>query len=205
MEVGLLSLVGLLFQLWHTAEDLQDHFEIANRTQVCDPDAFEFAAEGNINSSFRLLCQQLVEVLGFDGDVVHATVFLGKETRDHALIPERLDQLPLQPPDHSDCHAAGALNRPAVFAQILRVARIKLVDLSGTDSILVDVFLYRRVQVAHDDSDPHRLGENRPAHSPHRLRSIWLRRANFVEFVHLLDASPAAFVHRSVNWDVVGD
>jgi hypothetical protein len=99
------TLVGLLFLIWQAAEDLQDHSEIAIRAEVCDLDAFEFAAEGNINSSFGLLCQQLVEALGFDGDVVHATTFFGKEARDDALIPERLDLLSLHLPDHGDCRA----------------------------------------------------------------------------------------------------
>jgi hypothetical protein len=55
---------------------IEDHPEIAVRAEVCDPDAFELAAEGHINPSFGLHCQHLVEALRSDGDVVHASLLL---------------------------------------------------------------------------------------------------------------------------------
>lgn len=156
-----LSRVRLLFEVGHAAEDLEDQPEIALSAEVCDPDAFEVAAEDHINPSFGLHYEQLVEAPSRDGDVVHAPALLDKETRVDALLVERLDQFSLQLAHHSDCHAPGALDRLAVFAEILPV---KFVDLPRTDPVLVDIFPHRRVKVAHHNSDLHRLGEDRVGH-----------------------------------------
>src|ERR1700691_1421602 len=62
-----LSRVRLLFEVGHAAEDLKGHPEIAVRAEVCNPDAFELAAQDHINASFGLHCQHFVEALGSDG------------------------------------------------------------------------------------------------------------------------------------------
>jgi hypothetical protein len=88
---------------------------------------------------------------------MHAFALLGKETRINALVVKRLDQLPLYPAHQRDRDANRGLSRQAVFAPILDVAGLELVDLPGADPIVLDVPSYRRVEVAHDDTDLHRL------------------------------------------------
>jgi hypothetical protein len=45
----------------------------------------------------------------------------------------------------------GALDRPAVFAQVFHVARVKLIYLPRTDPVILLLSPNRRVQVAHRD------------------------------------------------------
>src|ERR1019366_1956787 len=164
-----LSRVRLLFEVGHAAEDLEDHPEIAVRAEVCNPDAFELAAEDHINASFGLHCQHLVEALSSDGDVVHAPTFLGKETRVDALVVERLDQFPLQLADHSDCYAPRVLDRLAVFAQILRIVASR----SRTTIPICIVWV--------------KTGSRIVAPPPPNMAP----RVNFVKFVNLVDADRA--------------
>ena len=53
-----------------------------------------------------------------------------------------------------------------MFAQIPDIVRIKFIDLPRTDSVIVDVFLHRCIQIAHHDTDLHRLGKDGVEH-PH--------------------------------------
>jgi hypothetical protein len=124
-------------------------------------DAAELAAKDQIVPSFGLRRQHLVEFRSSDGDVVHAPALFGKELCINALV-EWLDQLPLYPADHRGLETPRALDRLAVFAQILCVAGVEFVDIPWADAVVVDVPSQRRVKVAHHDADLHRLGENRP-------------------------------------------
>jgi hypothetical protein len=77
------------------------------------------------------------------------------------LVVERLDQLPLHLADHGDRSAPGALDRLAELAQVLHPPRFELVDVPRADPVVVDVRPHRGFEVAHDDRDLHRLGEER--------------------------------------------
>src|SRR5205085_8004439 len=51
-----------------------------------------------------------------------------------------------------------------MFAPIFDVAGLELVDLPGADSVVFLVPSHCCVEIAHDDSDLHRLGKNRFMH-----------------------------------------
>jgi hypothetical protein len=98
--------------------------------------------------------------------MVDTLALLGEDTRVDALLVERLDQLPLHLADRGDREAPGALDRLTVLAGILRVAGVELVDLPRADPVVVDVPPHRRLEIAHDDPELQRLGEDRLAHRP---------------------------------------
>jgi hypothetical protein len=85
--------------------------------------------------------------------MVDTLALLGEETRVDALLVERLDQLPLHLADRGDGEALGALDRLTVFAEILRVAGVELVDFLRADPVVVDVPPHRRREIAHDDPE----------------------------------------------------
>jgi hypothetical protein len=62
--------------------------------------------------------------------VVDALTFLGEEAGVEALVVERLDQLPLHLANHGDRKAPGASHRLPVLAQVRRVRRVELANLS---------------------------------------------------------------------------
>jgi hypothetical protein len=85
------------------AEDLDDHPEVAVRSQVRGLGAAELAAEN---------CAVLA--------------VLGEETGGDALLVERLDQLPLRLADGGDGKPPGKLDRLTVLPEILRLAGVEL-------------------------------------------------------------------------------
>src|SRR5215217_8515461 len=163
-----LGRVWLLFGAGRALEDLDDHPEVVVGGEVGELDAAEGAAEHQVVSPLGLLRHRVVEVRRGDGDVVDAFALLGEEARPDALLVERLDQLPHYPADHGggeagDGAAPRASDRLAVLVQVFRILGVELVDLPRADPVVVDVPAQRGVEVAHDDPDLHRLGEDGPA------------------------------------------
>src|SRR6266540_2567388 len=89
---------------------------------------------------------------------------LREEAGVHALVVERLDQLPLHPADHGGSETPGAAGGFAVFVEVRCVLGMELDDVPRTDPVVVDVPLHRRCEVTDDDPDLHRLREHRLAH-----------------------------------------
>src|SRR6266571_8578804 len=89
---------------------------------------------------------------------------LREEAGVHALVVERLDQLPLHPADHGGGETPGAADGFAVFVEVRCVLGMELDDVPRTDPVVVDVPLHRRCEVTDDDPDLHRLREHWLAH-----------------------------------------
>src|SRR6266511_2592138 len=89
---------------------------------------------------------------------------LREEAGVHALVVERLDQLPLHPADHGGGETPGAADGFAVFVEVRCVVGMELDDVPRTDPVVVDVPLHRRCEVMDDDPDLHRRREHRLAH-----------------------------------------
>src|SRR6266516_4054882 len=89
---------------------------------------------------------------------------LREEAGVHALVVERLDQLPLHPADHRGGETPGAADAFAVFVEVRCVLGMELDDVPRPDPVVIDVPLHRRLEVTDDDPDLHRLSEHRLAH-----------------------------------------
>src|SRR5215216_6263484 len=152
--------VRLSFGARRTAEDLEDHPEVALGVEVGDVYPAVLTSE---HQAVLALCPRngLLEVHGGgDGDVVDALALLGEEAGVDAFLVERLDKLPHHPPDHGDGDAVRALDRPTVLAVVVRGTEVDPVEPPRADPVVVLVPLYRRLQVAHDDPKLHRFVED---------------------------------------------
>src|SRR5215207_9029456 len=99
--------VRLSFGARRTAEDLEDHPQVALGVEVGDVYPAVLTSE---HQAVLALCPRdgLLEVRGGDGDVVDTLALLGEEAGIDAFLVERLDKLPHHPPDHGDGDAIGA-------------------------------------------------------------------------------------------------
>jgi hypothetical protein len=149
------------------AKDLNDHAEILLCRRAGHPDAgAEDAAENGLVSFVRDVRQRLVEVRRADCDVVNAAALLGEEARVIALLVERLDQLPLHGAHQRCREPPGAVDRPSVLVQSFRLPCVELDHLPRPDPVVIEIPLHRRFEIAHHDSDLHRLGEGGLPHQP---------------------------------------
>src|ERR671916_1413392 len=153
------------------AKHLEDHPEIAQGVEVGDVNPAVLTSE---HQAVLALCPRngLVEVRCGDGDVVHALALLGEEAGIDAVLVERLDKLPHHPADHGDGDAVGALGRLTVLAVVVRLTEVYRVEPPRADPVVVFVPLYRRLQIAYDDPQLHRLGEDGLSHRSPSLRSM---------------------------------
>jgi hypothetical protein len=93
---------------------------------------------------------------------VRPTVAAVDEAKGELLERTRL---PHRPADRGDGEAGDgaaprASGRLAVLVQVLRILGVEFVDLPRADPLVVDVPPHRRVEVAHDEPDLHRLDED---------------------------------------------
>src|SRR5215207_5987938 len=163
--------IRLLFGARRTAENLDGHPKVAQGVEVGDVDPAVLTAE---HHAVLALCPRngLVEVRGGDGDVVHALALLGEQAGIDAVLVERLDKLPHHPADHGDGDAVGALDRLSVLAVVVRLTEVYPVEPPRADPVVVFVPPYRRLQIAYDDPQLHRLVEDGLSHCSPSLRSM---------------------------------
>ncbi len=96
--------------------------------------------------------------------MVHALPLLGDEPRIDAVLVERLNELPLHVADLRERESPGTLNGLPVLVHVPDGFRIELVDVPGTDAVLLDVGPHRRLDVSDDECDLDGVGEHRLAH-----------------------------------------
>src|SRR5215212_1672523 len=163
--------VLLLFGARRTAEDLDGHPQVAQGVEVGDVNPAVLTAE---HHAVLALCPRdgLIDVRCGEGDVVHALALLGEEAGIDAFLVERLDKLPHHPADHGDGDAVGALDRLSVLAVVVRLTEVYPVEPPRADPVVVFVPPYRRLQIAHDDSQLHRFVEDGLSHCSPSLRSM---------------------------------
>src|SRR5215207_910995 len=147
------------------AKHLEDHPKVAQGVEVGDVNPAVLTSE---HHAVLALCPRkgLVEVRGGDGDVVHALTLLGEEAGIDAVLVERLDKLPHHLADRGDGYAVGALDWLSVLAVVVRGTEVYPVEPPRADPVVVFVPPYRRLQIAHDDPQLHRLVEDGLSHRP---------------------------------------
>jgi hypothetical protein len=157
-SVRILSVAG------HSAGDLDGHPKVALGVEVGDVNPAEPAAEIQLSPSSGLSRHSLVEVPYADSNMVDTLTFLIEEAREDALLIERFDKLSHHLANHGGCTAPGAFGRLAVLVKIFCLTGVELVDFPRSDTVIVFVPPYGRLQIAHDDPELQRFVEDRLAH-----------------------------------------